>query len=262
MLPRTGKRVGLAFVLGLFISASTSFASPLLTEPFSYSNGVLAAPTPGNVSGGTWVRTSGSADDLLVSGGKLLLKDTGSDDAARALSSTITSGVIYASFELTGDTLDRTSSTAGSEYLAGFYSSGGAYYGVIAPSVPGGTPSNSYRLGIANDNISSNQILATNLLVSATQLVVVKYDFSTNRTTLWVNPTSELDTNVVATDVPGTLPANFNRYAVRQPSTDVMGDFTMDNLKVATTFAEVIPEPATLGAMLCLGGVLLSRRRA
>jgi hypothetical protein len=77
---------------------------------------------------------------------------------------------------------------------------------------------------------------------------------------LWISPILETDPGITATDTVATTPT-FNRFALRQPSTDTMGDFSIDNLIVTTTFAEVVPEPVMTLFLLISTGALLTRRR-
>jgi hypothetical protein len=248
-----------ALTLSLFTllgTAASSRATILLNEPFTYADGRLDV-----VGSPTWARVGGTSDDLLVSGNKLLISDLANDDAAGALSSSVNSGSLYASFSLTGDSLDRTTSISGTQYFASFFTSATAFLGRVSPAIPGGTPAGTFRLGIANGTTSADQILATNLTLGTTYTVVIKFDFSTKQTTMWVNPTTEADTSVTAIDAVTGSPT-VGKFAFRQPGADTMGDYAIDNLKVGTAFSDVvIPEPASVGLLLAAGSMLLGRRR-
>lgn len=258
MLQNLRKCVGVAAALLTLGSVATiSSATVLLSENFNYANGVLDS-----VGSAKWSRISGSANDLLVSGGQALVKDASQDDDAATLLSSVNSGSIFASFTLTGDAADRTTSPGGSEYLTGFYTSGGSFLGRVAPAIPAGSPAGTFRLGISNSSAASaDVILGTNLTLGTAYTIVIRFDFTTAQTTLWVNPTSIADPGITSTTA-ATLPVTINRYGLRQPSTDTMGDYALDNLLVATTFAEVVPEPASISMIVLAGGMLLARRRA
>jgi len=258
MLPRKGKHIGLAaFVLGLIASASANFAAVLLSEQFTYANGELRT-----VGAATWTRSSGAGNDLLVSANKLLINDGSDDDATATFPGavTVSTGKIFASFTLLGDPNDVSTSSAGSEFFASF-GSGNSLYTRVFPGHPAAAAAGTYRLGLTNTATSAGSVfLVQDLSTTTAYQIVIRFDYSTNQSTLWVNPSSESDpNNIVASDA--FTPGAINKFGFRQPGSTAMGDYSIDNLLVGTTFAEVVPEPASLGLLLCIGSVLLGRRR-
>jgi hypothetical protein len=91
-------------------------------------------------------------------------------------------------------------------------------------------------------------------------LVVLRFDFTTKTSTLWVDPVTETG-GFNAIDAAATLTGTFDKFGLRQASVTSAGDFFIDDLVVATTFAEVVPEPATLGVLGMSAGLMLARRR-
>ncbi|HXG46502.1 MAG TPA: hypothetical protein VNO52_02675, partial [Methylomirabilota bacterium] len=83
--------------------------------------------------------------------------------------------------------------------------------------------------------------------------IVTRYDTRTGVSTLWVNPASESDGGIAATDAASTLPVS--TYAFRQ--SDSFGQMNIDDLKVATTFGEVLGHPV-LSVERTAGGLAIS----
>jgi hypothetical protein len=233
-------------------------ASVLMNEAFTYADGELRT-----VGAGTWTRSSGTSNDLLVASDKLLINDTSNDDATGTFlgGASVNSGKIFASFTLLGDPADVSTSNAGSEFFASF-GSGTSLYTRIFPGHPAAAATGTYRLGLTNTATTASSVfLATDLSTTTAYQIVIRFDYSTNQSTLWVNPTSESDpNNIVATDA--ITPGAINKFGFRQPGGTAMGDYSIDNLLVGTTFAEVVPEPGTIGLLLAAGSMLLGRRRA
>jgi hypothetical protein len=95
--------------------------------------------------------------------------------------------------------------------------------------------------------------------------IVFAYTFDSSLNEVWVNPVTEASANITGvyngstttpTPAQGLAVENF---CVRQGSAGTAG-FVVDNIVTGTTFAEVLPEPATL-ALMVVGGLMLTRRR-
>jgi hypothetical protein len=260
MLRTLIQRVGLFTFAGFSLICTSGLlrGSVLMNEQFGYADGELRT-----VGSATWTRSSGTSNDLLVSSGKLLINDTNNDDATGTFigSASVNSGKIFASFTLLGDPADVSTSGTGSDWFASF-GSGTSLYTRIFPGHPVAAAAGTYRLGVTNTAASaSSTFLAMDLSPTTAYQIVIRFDYSTNQSTLWVNPTSESDpNNIVATDA--ITPGAINKFGVRQPGASPMGDYSIDNLLVGTTFAEVVPEPGTIAMLLVAGSMLLGRRRA
>ncbi len=245
-----------AVVAGLFAGAAN--AAIVLNEPFTYSNGELGA-----ASGGAWALHSGTGGQTIASN-QLAIDDNGTGDYNRAFTSPVSSGTVYAAFDLTVLSSDQPSSTATGGYFAHFgrYSTGttvdtGAFISRLTAYRPSGSTAGKYTLAIgaaANPTVN----WGTELDQDTTYQVVIAYNLGTNVASLWVNPSSEASTSVTNT---GGSPANLAAFMFRISGTSD-GDKTIDNLRVATTFNEAtgIPEPGTL-ALAGLGLLAMATRR-
>lgn len=254
----------------------TPRADVLLDESFAYPDGWITT-----VSGGLWTVHSPAppAENLLVSSGAVTINqgDTGGgrDDAARLLSSPVDPSVdnttkLYASLTVSFSALPAETGTSVGSYFAHFKSSAAnEFYGRLGASTAGAT-AGSFRVGIGTETWGAPTVFAPqDLALNTTYNLVIRYDLETDRATLWVNPVDESSPGVTSTDVPSYAAGTINAFALRQGTSAVSGNngapgvLAVDHLRVATTFAQAVPEPG--GAVLALLGgglVWLLRRRA
>ncbi len=112
---------------------------------------------------------------------------------------------------------------------------------------------------------------ASDLNYDQTYQIVVKFDAAAGTATMWIDPANEGDVNVVSTNV-DAVGLTSSRIALRQDSTSPgLTNIEVDNLVVATSFAEVCPAAAPsasqtgmlIMSLLLLGGgtVFMLRRR-
>src|SRR5207245_4329901 len=88
---------------------------------------------------------------------------------------------------------------------------------------------------VANGS-DTNTALAADLTTNTIYTVVTRYDVDNATTTLWLNPASESDPGVTASD-PQTA-ATVASYGFRQ-DTDIGATMLIDDLKVGLSFAAV-----------------------
>lgn len=204
----------------------------LLSETFSYSDGPIVGATES-----PWAGHSGNTagQEALVVSGKLQVDAALVQDINAPLIGqpyTTSSGtVLYSSF-----TVNFTAfPTSGGGYFAHFNS---ANFRALVWASTSGTPSGFFRLGIGNttgSTISSGQ-LTNNLSTNQNYFVVTRYNVASGASTIWLNPVSENDPSVTASDTASTI--SITGYAFRQASGE--GTMLIDDLKVATSFAEVV----------------------
>ncbi len=229
----------LAGMLAIATVAGTAEATLIFDEAFSYSDGDVTA-----VSSGAWVTHSGTTA-ANISSGELQLTYANSMDVNRVLDTTYSSGTLYYSFSLKMTALP--SGTAG--YFAHFLQTSSTFRDRLwaTNGVSG------YVLGISNNNSPDGLSLwATELALDTTYLVVVGSDLDTDTTTLWIDPVSSGSTSITKVEATTVTPT---AMAFRQAAG--IGTMTVDSLKVATEFADVIPEPATVGLIAGPGLAIL-----
>jgi hypothetical protein len=240
--------MSLTAVLALAVSVQ---ATVLVNETFSHADGALVGNTP--EIGGTWTAHSGVGNlPIQVSSGaaELVQGNNSRQDDSTAFANT-TSGKLYYGFDFSV-TDDGTGTF--DEYFAHFKDSGSDFTARmhIDPATGGGD----YTVGISGTDASPEATWATDLTFGTTYRAIAEYDFTTDVSTLWIDATSTGDTSIVAgADAVPALEA----FALRQ-STAAGETITVDNLIVATTFAEAVPEPASW-ALIGLGAIAVLRRR-
>jgi len=248
-----------------FSVMSGASAAPLLSEYFDYADGDLLT-----VSGGAWVLNSGSTP-LNVSSGRAITTFANSQDDARAFTP-VSSGSLY--YGLTA-TVTAAPSANGSYFATLWDGETGAandYFGRL--QIAQGSTSTKFKLGIINDSGNAVVYSGAEFDLNTTVRIVVKFDFTTMTSTLWINPTGEGSSSVTdsvaavfsttvdgETSVPGGI-TTMGNILLRQASG--IGTTAIDGLVVSTSFADVsaVPEPGMIAlAALGIGALFLNSRR-
>jgi len=243
-------------------------AVSVYSDNFDYSVGGLIAN-----SGGAWANNSGTAGSLLVTnvGANTLLRISGSltEDGMHRFASAFPTNDptlnLYASFQLT---VTNAAAPLGT-YFATFGGTNvfqtqlvgasptqisghrGRLY-LSSTNLSGAAPAGQYFIAIANSfsGSTTNAPWPTPLDVGATYTVVERLNTSNDVATLWINPSSESDPSVTASDIVPVGPAdlsitgtpsngvvNICMYGFRQATGE--GTNLVDALKVGTAFVDV-----------------------
>jgi hypothetical protein len=240
----------LALILMIALGSSRSHAA-LVAEDFNtYADGVLTTVAPG------WVNHSGTPGEVDVLSGAVTLTSTQTEDVNFVLSGMPSTGPLYTSFTVNFSVLPNSFGN----YIAHYKDGANGFRNRVWASTFNAS-AGTFRLGIGNSSTSTNASgqYAVDLSLGTTYTVVTKYDLDTGISTIWVDPTSESDFSVAATDTVGTL-ANTS-FALREASG--IGTLTFDNLLIGTAFADVVavPEPSTYALIgLGLTGLVVLRR--
>lgn len=221
--------LALAIVGGLPLSGR---ADILLDESFAYPDGILT-----DVSGGKWVNHSGTAGQVDVASGAANLIETEGEDVNASLAGgpypADSSVVLFAAMKVRFTALP--SGTGG--YLAHFKNEGTTFKAKLFATTTGAA-TGQFRLGIAR-SANTPTILERDLSLNTAYTVVIRYEIETAASTLWVDPTSEADPGVNGSDT--ATASAVTAFALRQSlsSGAGMGTLVVDDLRVATTFAEL-----------------------
>ncbi|MGA9777015.1 MAG: immunoglobulin domain-containing protein [Verrucomicrobiia bacterium] len=215
------------------VFAITAKAAILVSDSFDYTDGPLVT-----VSANLWAHHSGSVTgEVTVTSGRVLLSEANTEDvhvllAGQPYPASGATNVFYASFKVRFTTLpDR-----GGAYFAHFKDSGNGFRARIW-ALTGGAAPGKFRLGISST--SGSVISVTNpmdLSLNTDYIVVARLINSNSVSTLWINPASETDAGVSTSEEISTF--TVMSYAFRESSGE--GALNTDNLKVGTTFADVI----------------------
>ncbi len=225
-----------------FVPASTRGAV-LLEDSFAYPDGPIL-----DVSNGRWIHHSGTTPGQVeVSHGRLVLSGTETEDihallAGEPFMSDNSTNVFYVSFSFRFRALPSN----GGAYFAHFKDAGTSNFRARIWAFTSGASAGGYRLGISFGSSSVSASLATDLSLNLDYRLVCRLDNQHATARLWLNPATESDPHVTSTDAgdPITLVA----WAFRQASG--AGEVSIDDLRVGTTFADVLtdvppaPEPA------------------
>ncbi len=223
-------------VLGLaalVVSATLANATLLLTDSFSYPDGPLVT-----VSGGVWAHHSGSAGEVMVSSGRVLLNEANTEDvnallAGQPYAASGTTNVFYASFTVKFTSLP----SGGGAYFAHFKNSSTTFRARIW-ALTSGAALDRFRLGISSiDSSAASATNAMDLRLNTDYTVVTRLVNSNSVTvsTLWINPTAESDPSISITE--STSAFTLVSYALRENTGE--GALSIDNLRVGTSFADV-----------------------
>ena len=231
----------------LAFASSNASAASLFSDNFNtYADGSLTT-----VSGGIWANHSGTALQVDVLSGAVNLTATESEDVNALISGgPYTSGLLYYSLTVNFSVLPA----GAGGYFANFKDATTRFRARLFATIVGATPG-FYRLAINNGSTPISATFGTDLSLGSTYQAVLRYDAGAVATTLWVDPTLETDPSVTATD--GVTGIGVSAIALRQSTAtgSGMGTLTADNVLVATSFAEVVPEPSSI-MLVSLGGLL------
>lgn len=253
---RTLPHILLAFAVAL-VGAECAHAGILYNEQFDYPNGNL-------VGQDSWTaHSSGGSKPIQVNNGKIsIVQSTGSgEDVNKPTGSALSAGATwYAAFDVTVTGAAMTG-TSGQGYFAHFLTGTNPFDSrvfITAPNVAG----SDFTLGLSSTS-SLAQTWPSDFAYGTTHRVVVSYDFDSRVNKLWIDPISAASPSLTTTSAASNA---VTAFAFRQAAPNTPNTQVIDNLTVATTFAEAlngVPEPATI-FLFMLGGLMsaaLNRRR-
>lgn len=230
----------------------------LLHESFDHPDGGLEglSPTPG--PGTAWnAGAGGGVNPVQVAGGAAVLVQTqaiNGEDIASNFGDQVAPTVVYARFDFWLPAADNVDLAPRPELGDPGVGTEGLWFvtlreqsanstlrartGVLAPEAGG-----DFRLAISADSgdlLTDGQIWPTELNFDTVYRAVISYDTSSGNSRLWLDPESEDSPSLLDT---GGAGIQIDRFGLRQHTT-YEGKQFVDNLVVATTFAEALMPPS------------------
>ena len=206
-----------------------------------------------------WKSHSGTISQMIVSNGVAVINSALSEDLNASLTNqpfaAATGVILYCSFVLSNSVLP----TASGNYFLHYKDSGTTFRAKVFASTANAA-SGMFRLGINNtgNNVTAADQFPLDLALDQNYTVLTRYNVGTGESRLWVNPNSENDASVAASDAP--IAATVIAIALREDTG--MGVVNIDDLRIGTSYTDVLTVTnvvvPVLSATLSGGSVLIS----
>lgn len=228
-------------IYSLLLVALTSVSFGQVTLPFSdsfnYPAGDLHTTAPWSVVG-----TPHATDHILLNGTKVTFAGIGTD--AQLLFTPQTTGTVFYKLDLNILSMAGVTDTNGG-YIAGFSQNSTTFGGTLWAKRVDDT---SYNLGIeVRTGTTTNTTWTTaTYTTGVVNSIVVAYTFNSataldDVAKLWVNPVSTSEATPLLTDThTGTDLTSAVSFFLRQDSATETGSIEVDNVKISTTFADLL----------------------
>ncbi|MBE7504171.1 MAG: leucine-rich repeat domain-containing protein [Verrucomicrobiales bacterium] len=208
----------------------------LVNESFTHPNGPII-----ETAAAQWRNLTGTPGEIRTANGALRLQEGEFEIVETPLpGEPREEGTLYAGFTVTVSALP---SGIGSDFAAFSAANGPRTLGRVFATTTTAGPGKfrigvSTALGVTSANLYVQGIFPEDLSLDTSYRVVVRLTLPNLGATLWINPASEQSAS--ATGPEGTFPGAIAAYAFRQRlfNGNGMGTVTVDDLVVATTFAE------------------------
>jgi len=220
--------------------APFSEASTIFFDSFDYPNGSIVTN-----SAGVWITHSGATTgQVQVVSGRVLISQTNTEDISAQLAGqpypATTNVLLYARFTVNFAGLPSGAGT----YFAHFKDATATGFRDKIFATTNGVQAGFFHVGVGNVTNSNFAVVSSNLSLNTDYVLVTRYAPSNATSTLWLNPADETDPSTTATDVASTL--TISTFALRESlsSGDGMGTLFLDDLRVGTSFVDVVPPSA------------------
>lgn len=235
-------------------------AAVLLSDDFTYTSGTLSGQ-------GGWTATATAATPMQVSGNKVLIGTSGQDEYKAFTSGSMS--VVNGNSIYSGLTIRVTAAQATGDYFFHLSNPVGTtslfYQRLFARSSGGG-----FQLGMLEISGGTTTWGGGVLALNTDYRVVVGWTFVAGATNdsfkVYVDPLDYVEANNTSylthtwTSVTAE-PTAVSAANLRQGNASNSATVTVDNLIVATTFAEAVPEPSTALSLLLGTSALFAVRR-
>ena len=238
--------------------SSRALASPIAAESFDYTNGsALAGQNGGTGWSGGWTAGTGTSPPSVTSPGM-----SSSTVTTSGLKTSLANSGVPA-FRTPSSSPDADGSTVYISFLAQNTSAQNTGYAGLSLISSGnevlflGKANGAANWGIDTKGAGVVQSGTSTLNPS---LLVYRIDFgaASEHVRLYVNPSDSTEPAAASADVPSK--SNFTWDSIRlQAGGGTTADW--DEVRIGTTYADVVPEPATAGLLAIAAAGLLARRR-
>jgi hypothetical protein len=222
------------FLFSALFITSMSFGQVIISDDISYADGSL-------VGNGTWASHSGTAGDMLVASGQVVVQHgTPSEDANLPFTSP---GVIYYGIDFSVDDLGAPYNPANEaggnpndfEYFAHFKDATFGFRGRLDIVPP--TGAGDFLVGISSSTSTAQATWATDLTYGVTYRAVVRYDQVSGLAQLWIDPDPSDEGG--STSISGTADGatTIESFALRQSDSSENETVRVDNIVIGSTFA-------------------------
>jgi hypothetical protein len=231
-------------------------ATVLMYDTFTQADGDLVGHTPDVPGSGAWYTFSG-ANPLVTVGNKAIVDENQSQDDGYTYGGTHTADALYGSA-----VINLSTAPSGTTYFMAFHQDATTFYAGKIFAVSDGL--GGFQLGCSYGANSVQSPLSASLSLNTDYTIAFEQDstggISNQTMRVWINPVSEGSPSLLATDGSAFVD-DLNAIALRQSGGE--GVIAVDNLKIGTSFADVIPEPSTIFLVITgLVGLLAIRRRS
>jgi len=227
------------FTVLAFAAAALNLSAQLIySDSFDYSNGLLVG-----AAGSPWVQNYSSPAQARVIDGRLFLSQNLDECVRVDFPTNYTTGSVYVRFRATFTSLPTfTGNYIGCLRQWGVDNNRGRIHVTTNGAAPG-----KFRLGVSTFS-NSGSLIPEDLSLGVTYSVVLRYDITNFTSTLWLNPTSESDTQHRSDNAyEGTLTKTAAHFVFVETDTlyspGGMGDLYVDDLRIGRTFNDVWDGP-------------------
>ncbi len=213
--------VATVLLLFAFAYAPSNAQGQLVSEDFSYPDD---SPLSSQAS---WASHSGTAGDLLVTGGRAVVQHGSSEDVSIAFPD-VNSGILTATFDITVNANEDITGIGDFpddyEYFAHFFADGTFNFRARLSVVPS-TGQGNYSLGLSSTTNVEEAMLTNGFNFGDTVGVELSLDVTTGVASLTVNGETIVGTS-------GNPGETMNLFALRQSLSTHMETVTIDNLVI------------------------------
>ncbi|WP_428224107.1 T9SS type A sorting domain-containing protein [Flavobacterium sp.] len=232
------------YVLGALLAMSLTNAQQTLpfVDSFSYPAGNLHQTSPWSVLG-----TASATDQILLDGSKVTFEAGGTD--AQVTVTSQTTGTVYYAFDLTITGALAAVIDANGGYLAGFTQNATTFGGTLwIKKDPADATNTKFAFGteVRTATGTATSFTPYSYDLGTTYKVLVGYTFNTggasdDSSKLWINPTVNDEASPLITDThTGADLTSIVSFFLRQDSATETPAVAIDNLKISTTFNDVM----------------------